>query len=237
MASVFSYTNGMSNGFFIQGKQGVIAVDTGCIEGENIVKDNCHAAGIVPTDVKLIIITHGHVDHFFNLNALRKLTGAPVLCHMNAARFIENGLLPEEDIEGRTPLGVAILEFQAKNGSPVDSCPKSKVDIQISEDYDLTHWGVEGSVILTPGHSRGCVSVVLKTGEAIIGDLFAAPAGEETGRTSYFQYVGAPFEEVDNSLEKILNIGVRVFYSGHGGPYSRKQVKQCVAEDRRQQFC
>jgi hypothetical protein len=33
---------------------------------------------------------------------------------------------------------------------------------------------------MTPGHSRGCISVILDSGEAIVGDIIAAPPKPES---------------------------------------------------------
>jgi len=38
-------------------------------------------------------------------------------------------------------------------------------------DYSLHEFGIPGSIIHTPGHSPGSVSVLLETGEAFVGDL------------------------------------------------------------------
>jgi glyoxylase-like metal-dependent hydrolase (beta-lactamase superfamily II) len=36
---------------------------------------------------------------------------------------------------------------------------------------DMKAFGVDGKVVCTPGHTAGSISVVLSTGEAIVGDL------------------------------------------------------------------
>lgn len=232
MTKLISYPAGMSNGYFLIGSSGAIAVDTGCMEGEDFFLARCTEAGLKPEDIKLIVITHGHVDHFFNLPAIKKLTGAPVLCHKEAARFLEQGLLPEEDLTARTPIGAAILKKQAEEGAPCDKAPCAPVELTIDSDHDLHNYGVDAVLVCTPGHSRGCLSVVLDDGKAIVGDLFAAVAGTDEGGTPYFKYVGAPFEEALDSLDRLLSMGVSTFYSGHAGPFPRELVERCVAADR-----
>lgn len=232
MTKLISYPGGMSNGYFLIGSKGAAAVDTGCVESEDFFLDQCARAGLRPEDIKLIVITHGHVDHFFNLPAMKKLTGAPVLCHREAARFIEQGLPPEEDLVARTPTGAAILKKQAEEGPPCDHIPSAPVDITIDGDYDLHGYGIDGRLLCTPGHSRGCLSVVLDDGNAIVGDLFAAVAGTSEGGTPYFKYKGAHFSEALDSLNRLLAAGVTLFWSGHGGPFPRELVEQCVAADR-----
>ncbi len=51
------------------------------------------------------------------------------------------------------------------------SYPAFEPDILIDGPLELEEYGVRGRVIPTPGHSPGCVSVLLKSGDAIAGDL------------------------------------------------------------------
>lgn len=226
MSKLISYLGGMSNGYFVVGSKGAVAVDTGAVEGEDAFLGYCSAAGIRPEDIRLIVLTHGHVDHFFNLPAMKKLTGAPILCHQEAARYLREGLLP--DVVGRTDLGRAILARQEEEGPPCDHAPKAEPDILIDGVYDLHEWGVDGKLIPTPGHSKGCISLVLDSGEAIVGDLYAEPEGSGVPGPAFFTYPGGTDGEVLESIQKLLDLGVQMFYSGHGGPFPRKLVEQTL---------
>lgn len=118
MDRIIQYTSGMANGFFIVGKE-IIAVDTGSEYGEDVFSQICDEKGINPKSIKLIVISHGHVDHFMNVVAMKKMTGAPVLCRKEAERFLKNGLFPE--IEGRNELGKKIIADQDVIGPPCTS--------------------------------------------------------------------------------------------------------------------
>jgi glyoxylase-like metal-dependent hydrolase (beta-lactamase superfamily II) len=232
MQKLISFQAGMSNAFYIVGEKGVIAVDSGADIGEEAFLDQCKNAGIEPGDIKLIIITHGHVDHFMNLPAMKAVTGAPILCHKDAAHFLINGEMPDVDICGRTQFGIDLLEKQAKEGPPVAEAPKIDPDIIIDGEYDLNEWGVQGKIIHTPGHSRGCISVVLDSGEAIVGDLFAAEAFHEDADMPYFCYPGARFEEAQESVQKLLDLNVQILYSGHGNPSPRAYVIEHLEKEK-----
>ena len=46
----------------------------------------------------------------------------------------------------------------------------TKVDIILEEEaFSLEEYGISGSIIYTPGHSTGSVSILLDTGEAFVG--------------------------------------------------------------------
>lgn len=101
----------------------VIAVDTGAEGDEGRMRQIFREAGIEPRSVKLIIVTHGHVDHFSNLPATKALTQAPVLCHKEAAPYLVEGRLP--DVAGRTATGKALIEMRKKAVSLSAAPPKS----------------------------------------------------------------------------------------------------------------
>jgi len=90
MSEVISITMGFSNLYIIRGSR-VIIVDT----GTNVTKEKYEELfalhKIDPCLVSLLVITHGHYDHFAGAAILKELTKAPVLCHRNAAKFLESG--------------------------------------------------------------------------------------------------------------------------------------------------
>ena len=45
------------------------------------------------------------------------------------------------------------------------------MDLVVEDELSLRDHGIPGTVLHTPGHSPGSLSVVLDTGEAFVGDL------------------------------------------------------------------
>ena len=225
MTRIIQYLSGMSNGFFVV-ENSVIAVDSGSAEGEDIFREACRIAGIKPQEIVLLITTHGHVDHFININAMKKLTGAPILCHREAAPYLIEGSYP--DVVARNEIGRAILERQEREGPPVAHVPKVEPDIIIGDEpYNMTDWGISGKLLYTPGHSKGCISLVLDSGEAIVGDLFASFEGNPPC-PAVFVSPGADSSELFQSLKYLLSLGINTFYSGHGGPFATDTVRNCI---------
>ncbi len=64
---------GMVNIFTLRGQDGYILVDAGNPNSADAILDKLKAHGIAPGDIRLIIITHAHVDHFGSAAALREL--------------------------------------------------------------------------------------------------------------------------------------------------------------------
>jgi glyoxylase-like metal-dependent hydrolase (beta-lactamase superfamily II) len=135
MSEVIQYTVGMSNGFFIRNGKTVVAVDSGGEPGKDVFLKVCSDNNVVPRDIRLLIVTHGHVDHFVNIGPMKELTGAPILCHKEAARFLRGGLSPQ--VFGRNQAGRDIMEAQKKTGEITEDDLKTvEKDIQhLTDEY------------------------------------------------------------------------------------------------------
>ncbi len=64
------------NAYLLLGRRPVI-VDAGTPGSGRKIYDRITAHGVDPTDVSLIVLTHGHIDHFGSAAELHRLTGAP----------------------------------------------------------------------------------------------------------------------------------------------------------------
>ena len=227
MTEVIQYTIGMSNGFLIRQDETVLAVDGGGEMNGDAFRKVCEDNGIDCKKIKLIILTHGHVDHFVNLGVIKELTGAPLLCHKKAERDVREGLEPR--VSGRNKVGKAVMEIQKKMGNPISVIPKVEPDILVEGDYDLRPWGVDGKLIETPGHSVDSMSVVLDSGDVLVGDLIAAPPHGDVCLAFLSDTPGdnaTLYASVDRVMEH-----ARCVYSGHGGPYTPEQVWAAKEQD------
>jgi glyoxylase-like metal-dependent hydrolase (beta-lactamase superfamily II) len=229
MPEVIQFTIGMSNGFFVRDGKAVIAVDSGGEMGAEPFLKACEKHGIDPRDIKLLVVTHGHVDHFVNIAAMKDITKAPLLCHKRAAPFLREGRKPE--VYGRNALGRAIMERQAIEGDPIPIVPKVEPDIVFEGAYDLKPWGIDGEIIETPGHSMCSTAVMLSSGEAIVGDTVAQPPGAPKVTLAFLTDTLGGDGVLFDSVGRILSLAHTV-YSGHGGPFSREEVTAALEEEK-----
>lgn len=228
MSDVIQYRLGMANGFFVRG-DGVIAVDSGCELGREAFLGVCEEAGVAPDDIRLLVVTHGHVDHFLNMGEMRAVTGAPLMCHKNAEASLRQALHP--NVRARSRLGRYMLTQLPPSEEPLALMRPVAPDIVVEGTVDLRPWGVEGRLVETFGHSDGCMSVILDSGQAIVGDLLVEDVRDGSPSLAFLCYtddIQAANEQLFRSA-RYLAENAETFYSGHGGPFSKDDLLAALA--------
>lgn len=161
--------------FLIRGESGAVLVDAGNPHQSDLILAALEVHGIAPTDIKLILLTHGHTDHFGSARALREATGAPVAIHAADVEALRLGANPEAWSQ---PTG-ALLALLIRLGIRFPAAGEEAIfepDITFTEAWRLDEYGVAGEVLPAPGHTPGSSVVLLDSGAAILGDLLSARA-------------------------------------------------------------
>lgn len=193
-----------SNTYLIQGEKGYVLVDTGMDKSAKEIERTLTEKGISYDEIVLIILTHAHPDHMAALSVLQRKSGAPVLCHEYAASFIRRG--ESSPVIPRTGLGRFINRI-----SPEWKIEETDVDFTFSKEIDLDPFGIPGKAVSTPGHTRGSLTVVLESGEILVGDQFRGKPGQLT--------LGMFYEDREvllESLKEITAFHPSVIHMSHG---------------------
>ncbi|MBW5448911.1 MBL fold metallo-hydrolase [Cohnella sp. CFH 77786] len=215
----------MVNAHLLIGPDGCVLIDAGLPGSENKIRNALRREKLTFKDIKLIVITHAHVDHAGSAAAIRELTGAPILAHkddaMHYSREVPMTFCPSGWF-GRFFIKLPLM-FQPYVGFAPD------LMLSGQETLDLSRFGVPGQVIHTPGHTSGSISVELATREAMVGDLLASGI-LLGGIMRKHRAIRPPFEDdphrVAYELQRLLDSGHRTFYMGHGGPLGADQVRR-----------
>jgi len=213
----------MINCFLIKGEKKHILVDTGIPKSEKKIIRQLDAIGITKENIGLIIITHGHIDHFGSAKELKELFNAPILIHDLDKTALQTGKSMLETLKPNHKIWDIILKPILVNNTASPCLPD--IVLNGNEEYDLSTYGINGKIIHTPGHTPGSLSVVLEDGNAIIMDL--ASSGIVLGGIAFNSRMKHPpfhdnLEQVKNSINHILSLNTHQFYLGHGNPVSRK---------------
>jgi len=217
--SIIPVKLGYVKSFVIKGDKAVI-VDTGYPGNGERILDHLRNNNIELSDVSLIIITHGHIDHYGSADELRKLTGAPVAMHRADAENIKKGI---HYIGLPTCLAARIFKSLFIKKDPILSKALG-VDIAFETNIDLKEFGINGSIIHTPGHTAGSVSIILSDGTAIIGDLMMG--GILRKRTPHLPLFANDLVQLGQSIEKIIQLSPNVILASHGGPFTKQAVER-----------
>ncbi len=203
---------------------GVVAIDAGVRgQGDRLARALARA-GIRPSDVKLIVLTHGHWDHIGSARDFKALTGAKLAMHEADRACLEQGLirLPQ----GVTRWGKAFIGIQRLLRTTI-TIPRASVDVILGDEpLSLADYGIPGRILFTPGHSFGSVSVLLDSGEAFVGDL--AMNGFPLRRGPGLPILAEDPAAVIDSWHRLLDAGARTIYPGHGTPFPAEVIRSAI---------
>jgi glyoxylase-like metal-dependent hydrolase (beta-lactamase superfamily II) len=208
----------LSNAYLIRSKSPIL-VDVGSEGDAAALVRATTASGTRPSDIGLVVLTHGHADHAGDAAELMKLTHAPVALGEGDLALAVTG--HNDDL---VPMNFLACFLQL---ALPQSYPPFVPDLVVrDEPLDLAPWGVAGRVIPMPGHTRGSLVVLLDDHSAFVGDqILGGYFGGAIAPTSPgLHYFHADREANDANVAKLLELGVEKFYLGHGGPVSRADV-------------
>ncbi|MFZ5830958.1 MAG: MBL fold metallo-hydrolase [Planctomycetota bacterium] len=179
---------------------------------------------IDPRSVRLMVMTHGHLDHVGSAKGIQELTGAQIAIHEREAPWLERAVVvlpPAACALGR------IIEPFMKLFAPLVRFPPAKVDLLLTDEgMSLAEFGIPGRIVHTPGHSAGSVSVLLENGDAFVGDLAAneIPLHFSPGFPIFADDLG----RLRESWRLLLSAGAKTIYPGHGAPFSADVMRRLV---------
>jgi hydroxyacylglutathione hydrolase len=198
---------GVANTHLVESERGVIVIDAGMPRQARRIVNAIRALGHSPQDVRLILLTHGHIDHAGSAVALKRFTGAPIAMHRADARLtatrdlkIPPGRNARTDVVGRT-----IAKF-----GWVVPLETFMPDVWLEDGQSLRDFGIDARVVQTPGHTAGSVSVAFEEGAVFVGDAILN-----------LLHVSFPLFWEDSAAAhesacRIRSLQPRVCYSGHG---------------------
>jgi len=180
-------------------------------------------AGLTPSDIRLLVHTHGHIDHVGATAVLQQRLGMPTMIHQADAHNLitgTNGIVTPRNFEARLVAAMLVRPFD-----PVTP------DIILSAETSLHAYGVHGQIIFTPGHTKGSLSLILGNGEAIVGDVMMGGWFGGTIRPHHpnYHYFVDDWDDVNRSIDRLLAVAPSRWYVGHGGPLAYAQVAQAFA--------
>ena len=204
----------ISNAYLLLGDRPVL-VDAGRPGEEEKLLDSLRQHGVAPSDLALVVLTHGHTDHVGGVNAVSR-AGVPIAIGADDAGLLERGAnqrLPITGFAGR-PLRPFISRMTFAGASP---------QVLVRESLRLDAYGIGAAMVPVAGHTGGSCVVLLDDGDAVVGDLLRG--GFAFARIRPHHLVRHFFAEdvagVRRGVDLVLEHDPHELYVGHGGPNVR----------------
>jgi glyoxylase-like metal-dependent hydrolase (beta-lactamase superfamily II) len=218
---------------------GIALVDTGVreAEGNRGLARALAAIGRDFTDVRRVIITHGHPDHFGAARDIVERAGrdVPVLVHrMEAARIDESGPRWADGLGARRTFlashglpGPSVAKFGGRRDSD-DAFVRRVRTTEYIDDGDLLQFKrFAAKVLHLPGHTPGLVGLL----DEDDGILFSSDHLLERGTTfTDFDPNSASsggfrmIQSYLDSLRRTRDLDVVAVLPGHGAPFAQHRV-------------
>ncbi len=206
---------GETNCYLLQGDDGAVLVDPGPPGAAETVVAGVQAAGVQPADVRLIFVTHGHLDHYGSAAEVRAWCGAPVAAHRLSPAFSRerrNALPPAQTLRG------SLIRWFYLLFSPLARFAPLEADLLLDEVADLDAYGLAARTLPLPGHSPESLGIVTSEGDLFAGDLFV-----NYTLPSQPLYL-SDREAWQQSDQRVRALGPRAVYVGHGEPFPGDQL-------------
>ena len=169
-----------------------------------------------PDDIRLIFVTHGHLDHYGAAAEVKAWCGAPIGAYHTEPAFSRdprNALPPAQTVRG------SLFRWAYLASLPLVRFAPLNIDVALDEGDSLAAYGVDAVVRRVPGHSPGSLAVVTAESDALVGDLivnYTVPS-----RPLYVSDTTA----WQRSYELILAMHPRMVYVGHGDPFPGEKLE------------
>lgn len=187
---------------------GLILIDSGYIGATHLLVDSIWRAGFDPKNIKWIIHTHGHSDHFGSSDEFSRMYGAKL-----AISRVDAEILRERKRRAK------------ENNLPMVKVPEFDYEIEDGEIFSLGKVNIR--CVLTPGHTQGVLSLffpVTDNGNTYLAGMFGG-AGVNAIRLPYICHNESPEDcpqQMLRSIEKVWDEDVVVHLGNH--PHNNQTI-------------
>jgi len=196
------------NCYLVKTGKTFVLIDSGLSSQRARMEKELERAGCRPGNLKLIVLTHGDIDHAGNCAYLRERFGAKIAMHPAEAEAVERG---DMLVSRKRRSFLATIIFSVFN---LKKSERFKPDFTVGEGYDLSGHDFDARVLHLPGHSLGSIGFLTGDGDLFCGDLLVNVA-----KPARNTLIDQP-EEYNRSIERLNSLGIRTIYPGHGRPFS-----------------
>jgi glyoxylase-like metal-dependent hydrolase (beta-lactamase superfamily II) len=203
IAAGIHWIEGINGNCYLLADKDITLIDTGLPHNAKKILGYISELHRAPTDLKLIVLTHYHIDHIGNAEELRKITGAKIAAHKEDAEYISG--------KKAAPAPKEAMRI-VKSAGGFTKVQPFQVDLVLNDGDKVA--GL--AVIHAPGHTPGSIALYDSKRKILFsGDTLRYSGGKVEGPPG--QFTMDP-ERVHQSIEKLKSLDFDTMLGGHGEP-------------------
>lgn len=165
-------------------------------------------------NIRLIVLTHGHLDHVQNAAWLSHRLNAPVAMSRADTALLSDNLA--QMLHARTLPGKIVLAASV-NALRYTKIQEFSPQVWLDEGDSLERYGIPAKVIGLPGHTDGSIALDVEQSDLIVGDALM---------NMFYPTVSMLYHDeaqMLRSAERITALGERTIFFGHGKPVANRK--------------
>lgn len=198
------------NVYVIKGEKGDILIDTGFIGMRKQLKkwlDNFN--------IKLVILTHAHVDHVWNASYVKKIYNSKIALGYKDIENLDNTKINSTASKKSYEQWTKLMNYGMKKFIP----EKFDIDIQLKDNQIINEYGPELKIVELPGHTNGSIGIIYKD------YLFAGDALVYRKKYPEIAYQNQNNQSAKETYKKIVNLSSKMIFLGHDKPIPKDKLK------------
>lgn len=199
------------NLYIIKGKNGDILIDTGFIGIRKPLKK-----WLDKFNVKLVILTHAHVDHIWNASYIKKTYNCQIGIGKQDIVNIDNRQINSMPSKKRYTSWTKLMNFGMKKFIP----ELFDIDMYLKDNQIIKRYGLNLKIISLSGHTNGSIGIMYKD------YLFAGDALVNRKKHPEIAYQNQNNQEALNSYQKIIELSPQIIFVGHDKLVTKDKLKE-----------
>ena len=198
-------TRGLAS-YLITTSQGHVLINSSLESSVPLIRESIEKLGFHFADVKILLISHTHLDHCAGSARIKELTGAKYM--------VMHGDVPDVEAGGKSDFHYGNSPDTFYTPAKVDRVLHDGEEVKLGEAVLVAH--------LTPGHTRGCTTWTMKAREGdktynvvVVGSPNVNPGYKLVNNTLYPQIA----EEYQRTFRVLKSLPCDVFLGAHGDYY------------------
>ena len=200
------------NVYVIKGKDGDILIDTGFIGMKRSLKE-----WLDNFNIKLVILTHAHVDHVWNVAYLKKIYNCEVAIGTLDVENLDNSKIKSKPVSSSYMLWTKLMNFGMRNFVPA----KFDIDICLKDNQVVECYGLRLKIVDLSGHTNGSIGIMYKD------YLFAGDALVNRKKSKVeLAYQNQNNEKAGASTLRILDLNPSIVFIGHDKEITSEKLRK-----------